>query len=216
MLEALTLNCCLNSKAHLIDQGPDLVPQFVGNRTECALLMLARKWGVDHNKVCVYVQCVCVCVSMFVCGYVVSKVCMCVQVGVCEGSAAVASLGAVPSREPHESRGCEKRYKQRRRRARLLPACLPLPLTLQRPLKPGSRGVGAQCGGGVRLHVCPQDGLSAGASRRRGGKATREIVLMASLRVVPRLRQIGRTPGAARGFMQACLRQLAHPHPCAA
>lgn len=50
LLEELSLNCALNSKAFLIETGPDLV-SFVGNRTECALLMLARKWGVDYTKV---------------------------------------------------------------------------------------------------------------------------------------------------------------------
>ncbi|KAI8477413.1 MAG: hypothetical protein J3K34DRAFT_453016 [Monoraphidium minutum] len=47
LLQELALNCALNSKAHLIEESPDLV-SFIGNRTECALLMLARKWGADY------------------------------------------------------------------------------------------------------------------------------------------------------------------------
>lgn len=49
-MEDLLLNCALNSKAHLIESSPDLVT-FIGNRTECALLMMARKWGADYAKV---------------------------------------------------------------------------------------------------------------------------------------------------------------------
>jgi Ca2+-transporting ATPase len=46
----LAANCALNSKAFLIEHGPDLPLEFVGNRTECALLALAlRKWGVDYK-----------------------------------------------------------------------------------------------------------------------------------------------------------------------
>jgi P-type Ca2+ transporter type 2C len=46
----LAANCALNSKAFLIENGPDLPLEFVGNRTECALLALAlRKWGVDYK-----------------------------------------------------------------------------------------------------------------------------------------------------------------------
>jgi hypothetical protein len=45
---ALELNFALNSKAFLIEHGADLV-EFVGNRTECALLMLGRKWGSDYK-----------------------------------------------------------------------------------------------------------------------------------------------------------------------
>jgi len=50
LLQELAKNSCLNSKAFLIVHGTDLV-EFVGNRTECALLMLARKWGVDYKQV---------------------------------------------------------------------------------------------------------------------------------------------------------------------
>jgi Ca2+-transporting ATPase len=48
LADELLLNFALNSKAHLIPNG-DLVT-FIGNRTECALLMLARKWGADYAK----------------------------------------------------------------------------------------------------------------------------------------------------------------------
>ena len=50
LLAELVNNCALNSKAHLIETGPDLV-NFVGNRTECALLMLARKWGAHYQLI---------------------------------------------------------------------------------------------------------------------------------------------------------------------
>lgn len=46
---ALELNFALNSKAFLIEHAPDLPVEFVGNRTECALLMLGRKWGGDYK-----------------------------------------------------------------------------------------------------------------------------------------------------------------------
>jgi Ca2+-transporting ATPase len=44
----LDLNIAINSKAFLIEHGADLV-EFVGNRTECALLMLSRKWGSSYK-----------------------------------------------------------------------------------------------------------------------------------------------------------------------
>jgi magnesium-transporting ATPase (P-type) len=50
LVRELGLNCCLNSKAFLIEGGPSLV-SFVGNRTECALLMMVRKWGTDYRLV---------------------------------------------------------------------------------------------------------------------------------------------------------------------
>jgi Ca2+-transporting ATPase len=49
LLQELSLNACLNGKAFLIEHG-DLL-EFVGNRTECALLVLARKWGINYQKV---------------------------------------------------------------------------------------------------------------------------------------------------------------------
>lgn len=52
LLRDLLLNCCLNSKAHLIEGGgAGGSVGFIGNRTECALLMLARKWGADFAAV---------------------------------------------------------------------------------------------------------------------------------------------------------------------
>jgi magnesium-transporting ATPase (P-type) len=44
----LELNFALNSKAFLIEHGKDLPLEFVGNRTECALLALMRRWGSDY------------------------------------------------------------------------------------------------------------------------------------------------------------------------
>ena len=50
LLEELALNFALNSKAHLIVDAPPPAPVgFVGNRTECALLALARRWGFDYG-----------------------------------------------------------------------------------------------------------------------------------------------------------------------
>ena len=46
--QELDLNIAINSKAFLIEHGADLV-EFVGNRTECALLMLSRKWGTNYK-----------------------------------------------------------------------------------------------------------------------------------------------------------------------
>eukprot|EP00877_Chromochloris_zofingiensis_P010934 jgi/Chrzof1/6094/Cz17g09140.t1 len=50
LLHELQLNCALNSKAFLIEHGADLV-EFFGNRTDCALLMLMRKWGADYKQI---------------------------------------------------------------------------------------------------------------------------------------------------------------------
>eukprot|EP00210_Caulerpa_lentillifera_P000082 g78.t1 len=46
----ITENACLNSKAFLIDEENETT-EFVGNRTECALLILARNWKVDYSEV---------------------------------------------------------------------------------------------------------------------------------------------------------------------
>lgn len=46
----LELNFALNSKAFLVEHGADLV-EFVGNRTECALLMLGRRWGAAYQDI---------------------------------------------------------------------------------------------------------------------------------------------------------------------
>jgi Ca2+-transporting ATPase len=43
----LELNFALNSKAFLVEHGEVL--EFVGNRTECALLVLGKKWGSDYK-----------------------------------------------------------------------------------------------------------------------------------------------------------------------
>lgn len=48
-MQELSLNACLNGKAFLVEHG-DLL-EFVGNRTDCALLVLARKWGINYKKV---------------------------------------------------------------------------------------------------------------------------------------------------------------------
>ncbi len=45
------MNFALNSKAFLVEHGGDLPVEFVGNRTECAFLMLMRKWGGDYKQV---------------------------------------------------------------------------------------------------------------------------------------------------------------------
>jgi Ca2+-transporting ATPase len=47
----LELNMCLNSKAFVIDKGASQPLEFVGNRTECALLVLAGKWGADYRAI---------------------------------------------------------------------------------------------------------------------------------------------------------------------
>jgi len=45
----LEMNFALNSKAFLIEDDPKNI-QFIGNRTECALLMLGKAWGSDYKK----------------------------------------------------------------------------------------------------------------------------------------------------------------------
>lgn len=47
--DELKLNCALNSKAFVLENGPKI--DFVGNRTECALLMLIKNWGCDYASV---------------------------------------------------------------------------------------------------------------------------------------------------------------------
>jgi hypothetical protein len=69
LLELLQANSALNSKAFLVDKerdgkdgkdpkgadatkgGGGAVVEFVGNRTECALLMLLRKLGADYSQI---------------------------------------------------------------------------------------------------------------------------------------------------------------------
>eukprot|EP00879_Flechtneria_rotunda_P003828 GHRR01004068.1.p1 GENE.GHRR01004068.1~~GHRR01004068.1.p1 ORF type:complete len:993 (+),score=315.28 GHRR01004068.1:1703-4681(+) len=50
LMQELTLNNSLNSKAFLIENA-GLPVEFVGNRTECALLMLSKKWGIDYKQI---------------------------------------------------------------------------------------------------------------------------------------------------------------------
>ncbi|PNH12838.1 Calcium-transporting ATPase PAT1 [Tetrabaena socialis] len=50
LLSLLKNNCALNSKAFLVDQENGST-DFVGNRTECALLVLLRKLGCDYKDV---------------------------------------------------------------------------------------------------------------------------------------------------------------------
>lgn len=47
-LDAIGLNSSMNSKAFLIEEEDGKVG-FVGNRTECALLMMLRKWGINYK-----------------------------------------------------------------------------------------------------------------------------------------------------------------------
>ncbi|KXZ55677.1 hypothetical protein GPECTOR_2g1227 [Gonium pectorale] len=49
LLTLLKYNCALNSKAFLIDTESGTI-DFVGNRTECALLVMLRKLGCDYTK----------------------------------------------------------------------------------------------------------------------------------------------------------------------
>jgi P-type Ca2+ transporter type 2C len=48
LLTELQLNMALNSKAFLIEE-PGKPVEFVGNRTECAMLMLLKTWGVGYQ-----------------------------------------------------------------------------------------------------------------------------------------------------------------------
>ncbi|GLC40623.1 hypothetical protein PLESTM_001094100 [Pleodorina starrii] len=50
LLNLLKNNCALNNKAFLVDQENGTI-DFVGNRTECALLVLLRKLGIDYKTV---------------------------------------------------------------------------------------------------------------------------------------------------------------------
>ena len=63
MLEDLVMNMALNGKAFLIETDDVMVEvsgtkikaekktDFVGNRTDCALLVLMKKWGKDYRTV---------------------------------------------------------------------------------------------------------------------------------------------------------------------
>ncbi|EFJ49476.1 hypothetical protein VOLCADRAFT_104340 [Volvox carteri f. nagariensis] len=50
LLSLLKYNCALNNKAFLVDQDNGTI-DFVGNRTECALLVLLRKLGFDYKQI---------------------------------------------------------------------------------------------------------------------------------------------------------------------
>lgn len=45
----IEVNCAVNSKAFLVD-SPGEPTGFVGNRTECSLLMMLRGWGVEYSS----------------------------------------------------------------------------------------------------------------------------------------------------------------------
>jgi Ca2+-transporting ATPase len=47
---SITLNACMNSKAFLTESDDGSI-SFVGNRTECALLMMLKSWGVDYSQI---------------------------------------------------------------------------------------------------------------------------------------------------------------------
>ncbi|KAL6750480.1 plasma membrane calcium-transporting ATPase [Haematococcus lacustris] len=49
-LELLKANCAMNNKAFLVEQPGGNV-DFVGNRTECALLVMLKKLGIDYTAV---------------------------------------------------------------------------------------------------------------------------------------------------------------------
>lgn len=49
--DAIVLNCSLNSKAFLTEDPATGVVGFVGNRTECALLVMVKKWGIDYKHI---------------------------------------------------------------------------------------------------------------------------------------------------------------------
>ncbi|MEW5301157.1 MAG: hypothetical protein WDW36_004035 [Sanguina aurantia] len=49
VLQEIKLNCAMNSKAFLIEEKG--VVGFVGNRTECALLLMLRGWGMDYVSI---------------------------------------------------------------------------------------------------------------------------------------------------------------------
>lgn len=50
-LDLVEKNCALNSKAFLVENEATGLTEFVGNRTECALLVLLRKLGKDYNQI---------------------------------------------------------------------------------------------------------------------------------------------------------------------
>lgn len=48
--DEIVRNCALNSKAFLVENENGTVG-FVGNRTECALLLMVRSWGDDYREI---------------------------------------------------------------------------------------------------------------------------------------------------------------------
>lgn len=48
--EALSSNISINSKAHLVVRA-GLSDEFIGNRTECALLTMIKNWGIDYHPI---------------------------------------------------------------------------------------------------------------------------------------------------------------------
>ncbi|KAG2500891.1 hypothetical protein HYH03_001650 [Edaphochlamys debaryana] len=49
LCDELKLNCALNSKAFVLEEKGKI--EFVGNRTECALLQMLKNWGCDYAAV---------------------------------------------------------------------------------------------------------------------------------------------------------------------
>lgn len=49
--ESIVVNSAVNSKAFLMNEEGGIQVSFVGNRTECALLMMLRSWGISYNDV---------------------------------------------------------------------------------------------------------------------------------------------------------------------
>lgn len=47
--ESVAYNSALNSKAFLVEEGATI--EFVGNRTECALLLMIKKWNYFYSKI---------------------------------------------------------------------------------------------------------------------------------------------------------------------
>lgn len=49
--EVLAGGISINSKAHLLLKEDQETIQFIGNRTECALLMMIKKWGIEYKPI---------------------------------------------------------------------------------------------------------------------------------------------------------------------
>lgn len=53
-MPAVTVHCSLPDKLWVLSQAFLIIKEpieFVGNRTECALLMLLRTWGADYKAI---------------------------------------------------------------------------------------------------------------------------------------------------------------------